>query len=70
MNFENALFYRENCNVVTYWAIATAFGLLVPTLAFAIAISWWQNCQRLWTAVETDDHIELRNSRINWIWLT
>jgi hypothetical protein len=70
MNMDNATFYREHCNVVKYWAAATAIGLLFPGVAFMIAIFGWLKCQRLWTANERGDNIVLRNSRISWIWLT
>ena len=70
MNFENAKFYRENCNVVEYWAVAAGFGLAAPICSLVVAIFWWINCQPLWTANESNSNTELRSTSIDWVWLT
>jgi hypothetical protein len=70
MNLENAIFYRQHCNVVKYWVLATAFGLAVPTLAFLVAVFWWLKCQHLWKADEKEPMRELLDMRICWVWLT
>lgn len=70
MNLENASFYRQYCNVVVYWALATAFGLAVPILAFLVAVFWWLKCQHLWKADEKEPILELLDTRIIWVWLT
>ncbi len=71
MNFENAKFYRENCNnVVEYWAVAAGFGLAAPMCSFVVAIFWWINCKPFWTANESISNTELRSTRIDWVWLT
>ncbi|KAF2668945.1 hypothetical protein BT63DRAFT_246313 [Microthyrium microscopicum] len=69
MNFENAAFYREYCNVKTYWAVATGLGLAIPTVSFVLAVFWWLKCQHLWKASETDSDIKLKAASINWVWL-
>jgi hypothetical protein len=69
-NLENANFYRKYCNVTKYWAVATSFGLALPTVAFLIAVFWWLKCQHLWKADEREAILELLDMRIAWFWLT
>jgi hypothetical protein len=52
MNFENAKFYLQSCNVQRYWIGATVIGGLVPFGAFVVAILGWLECQQLWAANE------------------
>jgi hypothetical protein len=68
MNFENYQFYRDNCNVINYWAIAVGIGLFVPIVAFLVAVFWWLKCQHLWMANETSSGSGLRDDRIDWVW--
>lgn len=70
MNFENAKFYLEFCNVQRYWIAATVVGGLVPFCAFLVAVFGWLECQHLWTANEGGiAGMEMSSTQIDWRWL-
>lgn len=52
VDFENTGFYRDNFNVLQYWAAAAIVGSAVPTMAFVVALFWWLKCSHLWKATE------------------
>lgn len=51
-DFKDAGFYRDNFNVMEYWAGAAHVGGSVPTVAFVVALFWWLKCRHLWKANE------------------
>lgn len=69
MNFENAKFYLEFCDVQKYWIGATVIGGFIPGFAFLMAVFGWLDCQYLWTANEEGSRLEMSSSRIDWAWL-
>ena len=71
MTFETTASVKNMFNVVTYWATAAGFGLAIPMVIFVVTVFWWLKCSHLWKANEDrDTENELRDSRIDWRWLT
>ncbi|KAH7408076.1 hypothetical protein DE146DRAFT_361438 [Phaeosphaeria sp. MPI-PUGE-AT-0046c] len=70
VNLESARFYRQYCNVVKSWAGATSLGLAMPTIGILVTSLLWRECQHLWRARERDSIEALRDSNINWVFLT
>ena len=70
MNFENAKFFLDFCDVQKYWIGATVVGGLVPFIAFLVALFGWLECQHLWSANESGPaRMELDDRDIDWRWL-
>lgn len=54
MDFGNLAFYKEHYDVVRWWTGAAVVGVLVPVMAFVVALFWWMRCSNLWKADETN----------------
>lgn len=69
IDFESAEFYRKNFNISLFWTAGTAFGSLVPTIAFLTAMFWWLKCKHLWAANERAQAYPFQTLRPSTEWL-
>jgi hypothetical protein len=69
VDFENQAFYREHFNVAKYWGIGTAFGGLVPLVAFIVAIFWWLKSQHLWSVNDRNRGYQVLSPHASTEWL-